>query len=296
MRNITIALTAAASAFAGLLQAQMNPPDTKVTLRQLAPGHYVLIAGRFNSGVIATSEGAVVVDAIAPEEVARQQRELIASEIGQPVKYLVSSTFHDNYSKGNIAFHDVIKVGTERYRTDLRELMRRGNVSSEEQKARMPTQTFRDKMTVYLGGKELEILYLGRGHTAGDSIVYVPQDRIAYLSELYFHEEFPFMADGYGIQWIETLGKIEALEADIFVPAHGIIPANPRETRDGLRRARQRLIAVRDAVQQQIARGATEDQAVAAIQFPEYEGLRGYPQQKDIAVRRIYQEIKGTLR
>jgi glyoxylase-like metal-dependent hydrolase (beta-lactamase superfamily II) len=265
-------------------------------MRQLAPGHYVLIAGRFNSGVIATNEGAAVVDAIAPEEVARQQRELIANELRQPVKYLVSSTFHDNYSKGNISFHDVVKIGTERYRTDLLALMQRGNVSSEEQKARTPTQTFRDKMTVYLGGKELQILYLGRGHTAGDSIVFVPQDRIAYLSELYFHEEFPFMADGYGIAWIETLGKIEALEADIFVPAHGIIPANPRETRAGLRRARQRLIAVRDAVQQQVARGATEEQAVAAIQFPEYEGLRGYPQQKDIAVRRIYQEIKGTLR
>ena len=90
------------------------------------------------------------------------------------------------------------------------------------------------------------------------------------------------MADGYGVAWIETLGKIEALNADIYVPAHGIIPANPRDTRD--------------AVQREIARGATEDQAVAAIQFPEYEGMRGYPAQKDIAVRRMYQELKGQLR
>ena len=297
MRRFGIGLLLMAGmVWTGLAQAQMNPADAKVTLRELKPGHYALTAGRFNSGVIVTSEGAVIVDAIAPEEVGRQQRELVRSQLRQPVKYLVSSTFHDNYSKGNISFHDVIKIGSERYRTDLLELMRSGSVSAEEQKARMPTETFHEKTTLYLGGKEVQILYLGKGHTAGDSVVYVPQDRIAYLSELYFHEEYPFMADGYGVSWIETLGKIEALDADIYVPAHGVIPANPRETRDGLRRMKARLIATRDAVQREIARGATEDQAVAAIQFPEYEGLRGYPAQKDIAVRRIYQELKGQLR
>jgi len=294
--GIALLLMAAGGGWAGLARAQMNPADAQVTLRELKPGHYVLEAGRFNSGVIATSEGAILVDAVAPEAVSRQQRELIQSQLRQPVRYLVSSTFHDNYSKGNVSFHDVIKIGSERYRMDLLALMRSGNVSAEEQKARMPTQTFHEKTTLYLGGKEIQILYLGKGHTAGDSVVYVPQDRIAYLSELYFHEEYPFMADGYGVSWIETLEKIEALDADVFVPAHGKMPANPRETREGLRRAKARLIATRDAVQREIARGATEDQAVAAIQFPEYEGLRGYPAQKDIAVRRIYQELKGQLR
>ena len=297
MRRLGIALLLmAGSLWAGLAQAQMNLADAKVALRELKPGHYVLEAGRFNSGVIATSEGAILVDAVAPEAVSRQQRELMQSQLRQPVKYLVSSTFHDNYSKGNISFHDVIKIGTERYRTDLLALMRAGNVPAEEQKARMPTQTFREKTTLYLGGKEVQILYLGKGHTAGDSVVYVPQDRIAYLSELYFHDEYPFMADGYGITWIETVEKIEALDADVFVPAHGKMPANPRDTRDGLRRMKARLIATRDAVEREIARGATADQAVAAIQFPEYEGLRGYPAQKDIAVRRMYQELKGQLR
>ena len=294
--GIALLLMAAGGVWAGLAQAQMNPADTKITLRELAPGHYLLMGGRFNSGVIATNEGVVVVDAVAPEAVSRQQRELIESRLRQPVKYLVSSTFHDNYSKGNVSFHDVTKIGSERYREDLLALMQRGNVSAEEQKARMPTETFREKTTLYLGGKEVQILYLGKGHTAGDSVVYVPQDRIAYLSELYFHEEYPFMADGYGVSWIEVLEKIEALDADIFVPAHGTMPANPRDTRDGLRRAKQRLIATRDAVEREIARGATEDQAVAAIQFPEYEGLRGYPAQKDVAVRRMYQELKGQLR
>ena len=90
---------------------------------------------------------------------------------------LISSTFHDNYSKGNIAYADVLKIGHENYRTDLLALMQRQNVSVEEQRARLPTQTFRDRMTLYHGGKEIQILYVGRAHTRGDCIVFVPQDR-----------------------------------------------------------------------------------------------------------------------
>jgi glyoxylase-like metal-dependent hydrolase (beta-lactamase superfamily II) len=70
--------------------------------------------------------------------------------------------------------------------------------------------TFHERVTLYLGGKEIQVLYLGRGHTRGDSIVYVPEDRIAYLSELFFSEQFPNMVDGYGVAWLETLNAIES--------------------------------------------------------------------------------------
>ena len=300
MRRLRIASILMAWSISGFsAQAQQAPPPNPETLtgalRQIAPGHYAFVAGRFNSGVIATSDGVVVIDAIAPESVSRQQRDAITHQIRQPVRFLVSSTFHNNYSKGNVAYADVFKIGTELYRTDLLELMQRENVPREEVEARRPTQTFHDRVTLYLGGKEIQILYPGKAHTRGDSIVFVPQDRIVYLSELYFHGEFPFMADGYGVSWIKAIEVAEALGADIFVPAHGTIPANPGDTREGLRHAKQILINVRDAVQNQIARGATEDQAVAALPFPEYNGLRGYPEQKDLAVRRIYKELKGQL-
>ena len=59
------------------------------------------------------------------------------------------------------------KIGHENYRTDLLELMQREKASAEEQKARLPNQTFRDRITLYLGGKEIQILYVGRAHTRG---------------------------------------------------------------------------------------------------------------------------------
>jgi glyoxylase-like metal-dependent hydrolase (beta-lactamase superfamily II) len=265
-------------------------------LRQIIPGHYVYSSSTYNSGIIATGDGVVVLDALNTEAVARAQREAIANTIRQPVRVLVSSTFHDNYSKGNIAYADVLKIGTENYRTDLLALMQRQKISAEEQAARLPNQTFRDRVTLYHGGKEIQVLFVGRAHTRGDSIIFVPQDRIAYLSELYFADQFLFIADGYGVDWLRALDAVEALGADIFVPGHGPMPADPRETRQGLRRFRQMLVDVRDTVQQEITRGATEDQAVANIRWPQYEKLLGYDAQRETAVRRLYQQLTGKLK
>ena len=79
----------------------------------------------------------------------------------------MSSTFHDNYTKGNIAFADVWKIGHENYQTDLLDQMQRHKVPAEEQKARLPRETYRDRLTLYLGGKEIQVLYVGRAHTRG---------------------------------------------------------------------------------------------------------------------------------
>ena len=189
----------------------------------------------------------------------------------------------------------MLKIGHENYRTDLLELMQREKASAEEQKARLPNQTFRDRMTLYLGGKEIQILYVGRAHTRGDSIIFVPQDRIAYLSELFFAEQFLYIDDGFGLDWLKTLDAAEELGAEIFVPAHGPIPADPRETRQGLGRFRQMLVDIRDAVQREVARGATEDQAVATIRWPQYEKMQGYNAQREVAVRRLYRQLIGAL-
>jgi len=265
-------------------------------LRELVPGHYVFSSTSFNSGVIATSEGVVVLDALTSEAIARQEREAIASVIKQPVRFLVSSTFHNNYTWGNVAYRDVVRIGHEDYRTDLLARMQRDRTSPEEQKARLPQITYRDRLTIHLGGKEIQVLYLGKGHTRSDSIIFVPQDRIAYVSELFFSDQFLYINDGYGVSWLKTLDAVEALPADIIVPGHGPIPEDPKETRQGLHRFRQMLVDLRDAVQKEIARGATEDQAAAAIKLPQYEQMQGYKSQREVAVRRTYREMMGTLK
>ena len=105
------------------VSAQASQYANSGTLRQIIPGHFVysvMNGGRpYNSSIIATSEGAVVIDALGSEAVARAERESIASVIKQPIRYLVSSPFHDQFSKGNLAYADVFKIGHENYRAGL---------------------------------------------------------------------------------------------------------------------------------------------------------------------------------
>jgi glyoxylase-like metal-dependent hydrolase (beta-lactamase superfamily II) len=293
--GLVLGLVCCASAFAQQAPQGGQRPPPPQSLREIIPGHYVFSSGTFNSGVIVTSEGIVVLDALNSEAVGRAEREAIANTIRQPVRILVSSTFHNNYSRGNIAFADVWKIGHENYRTDLLAVMARDKVSPEEQKARAPNETYRDRLNLYLGGKEIQVLYVGRAHTRGDSIIYVPSDRIAYLSELWFADQFLFIDDGYGLEWLKALDAVEALGAEIYIPAHGPIPANPRETPQGLKRFRQMLVDIRDSVQQAIARGETEDQAAANVRWPQYENMQSYNTQREVAVRRLYRELTGKL-
>jgi len=182
---------AALSLFVFVTEARLTPaalqapedPQTG-TLEQIIPGHYLYNSDGFVSGVIVTSDGVVVVDALSHEAMAQHERQLISRMIRQPVRYLISSTFHNNYTQGNVAYQDVIRIGHENYEADLLDLMK--DLPAAEQKARLPHQTYRDRMVIHLGGKEIQILHFGRAHTRGDSIVFVPEDRIVYMSELFF--------------------------------------------------------------------------------------------------------------
>lgn len=262
------------------------------TLHPIIAGHYAYYSNGFVSGVIVTPGGVVVVDALGDEATAKDERQQIATIIRQPVRYLISSSFHDNYTIGNVAYQDATRIGHENYRTDLLDLMKK--LPALQQRARLPDLTYRDRLTIHPGGKEIQILHVGRAHTRGDSIVFVPADRIVYMSELFFYDRFPWMADGY-VNWINAIDIALKLDADIFVPAHGTLAENPRESRQALIRFQQILFDAREAVENEIARGSTEDQAAADVLLPQYKNLSGYPQQREVVVRRIYRDLKSQL-
>jgi len=295
--SLVIALTLPGAAAAQAPPANRAP--TTGTLRQIIPGHYVYTqnnAGRlFNSGVVATSDGVLVFDALDSEALARSERQAIAGVTQQPIRYLVSSPFHDPFNGGSAVYADVFKIAHDNYRAGLIDQMQRGNVASDVQQRRLPNATFRDRMTVYLGGKEIQVLNFGNAHTRGDSVLFVPQDRIVYMSEVFFNEEFPNMAGGYGVSWIRVLDAVKALDADIFIPGHGPIPDDPKQTRALLDRMRQILVDTRDRIQNEITRGATEDQVVATVTLQQYEKMPQFAGTKEAVVRRMYKELKGTL-
>ncbi len=279
--------------------AQASNDAQSGTLEQIIPGHYAYLSDPRISGVIVTNEGVVVVDALSNEAMAMHERQLISDIIGQPVRYLISSSNHGNYSRGNVAYQDAINIGQEDYKADL---LGGNDVPTPQQEAILPDLTYAERMTLHVGDKEIQIIHVGPAHTRGDSIVFVPQDRIVYTSEVFFYERFPFMDSGT-LNWINAIDFILNLEADIIVPGNGAWTVNePEVTRQALVRSRQIMVEARDAVEREIAQGATEDEVAARILLQQYEGMTGYDlfgggtlPQREVMVRRIYQELTGAV-
>ena len=270
--------------------------QTNGGLREIVPGHYVFTRKAtvtFNSGIIVTDDGVVVLEPLLDDEVATQVRRAVAEVTDQPVRFLISSSFHEFYSGGAGAYAEAHNIGHEAYRRHLLDAL--AGQPGDVVRRRLPDQTYRDRITLHVGGKEIQILHLGRGHTRGDSVVFVPEDRIVYMSELYNHREFPSLTDSYSGDWVDALGRADALEADIFVPGHGLITENPTDSRAGMRRFRQLLVDLRHAVQAEVVAGATEEEAVARVSLPGYGSDTGYDRGLEGAVRRIYTELTVGL-
>lgn len=84
-----------------------------------------------------------------------------------------------------------------------------------------PTVTYSDKLVLHLGGREIDLLFLGRGHTAGDTVVFLPAERIVATGDL-MESRLAYMGSAYFDEWIATLDKLKALDFDLVLPGHGI--------------------------------------------------------------------------
>jgi cyclase len=100
-------------------------------------------------------------------------------------------------------------------------IMERHYKASEAVKPTPPTVTLRETMTLYRGGREIRLLYLGRGHTGGDVIVHLPRERIIASGDLLAGQSPGYLGDAYLPDWIATLEKLKSVEFDTVLPGHG---------------------------------------------------------------------------
>ncbi|HEY7285752.1 MAG TPA: MBL fold metallo-hydrolase [Vicinamibacterales bacterium] len=157
----------------------------------------------------------------------------------------------------------------------------------KEVKVTPPNLTFNDTMTLVRGGREIRLLYLGRGHTDTDVVVYLPKERIVCTGDL-MESIISYAGDAYPEEWIETLGKLKAIDFDTVMPGHGVVFQGK-----GKIEAFQRYL--RDMITQVAAlrrQGLSADDAAAKVDMTAYRndfasirsvGIDPY------AVRRIYQ-------
>jgi cyclase len=157
----------------------------------------------------------------------------------------------------------------------------------KEVKVTPPTVTFKTNMTLHRGGREIQVLYLGRGHTDTDVVVYLPQQRIVATGDL-MESQISYMGDSYPDEWIATLDRLRAIDFDTVMPGHGVVFTGKTKI-EVFQAYLREVIRQANAFRKQ---GLSADDAAPKIDVTkfsgEFPGIRGVGIDP-AGVRRIYQ-------
>jgi glyoxylase-like metal-dependent hydrolase (beta-lactamase superfamily II) len=209
--------------------------EKRSTLEELAPGVVAFTAeGDPNVGAVIGEDAVLAVDARATPVHAREWLEELRGLTDKPVRYLVLTHYHAVRVLGASAFAAdwvIAHEGTRRW------IAERGEADFESETRRFPrlfrdvesipgltypNVAFADTLTLDLGGREVELLHLGRGHTQGDAAVWLPEERVLFAGDLVEARAAPYMGDAFVEEWsTTTLDRVAALGARTIVPGRG---------------------------------------------------------------------------
>jgi len=202
-----------------------------------------------------TSEGAIVVDdkfvQNVPDVMAR-----VKSVTSQPIKYLLNSHHHSDHIGGNGAVMDLgIEIIAHK---NIRE-----NILKNKQPG-PPRLTFTDEEAIYLGGAEVRMLYFGRGHTNGDTIIFFPDLRTIHSGDLVIDgmPVIDYDNGGSALEFVTTLERMMALEFDTVIPGHGRVL-----TKDDVRAYIPKLKTMNDRMRDLVRKKVPNDQLAAQLKL-----------------------------
>ncbi|MBI4553238.1 MAG: MBL fold metallo-hydrolase [Candidatus Latescibacteria bacterium] len=161
--------------------------------------------------------------------------------------------------------------------------------SLQDIKVTLPNLVLEKSLILYKGDREIQILHLGRAHTAGDVVVFLPKEKVLCTGDM-LTEGLPYVGDGYLYQWVRTLEGLKKLDAETIIPGHGHV-LQGKEKIDQLQSYLRDLLRQVEAF---VERGATLDETVAGVNLsshqPDYPSLaQGTPR---LHVERAYEEAK----
>ena len=237
-----------------------------------------------NNLIVVTSEGVVVADGQGSAENVKDLVAAVATVTAQPIKYVVVGSEHGDHIGGDTAF-----PGTATF------LVYPNSKAAVERRIGRSAETVADKRVLKLGGTEIDVLFLGRAHTGGDLEVYLPREKILFMSEVFSNEIFPSMANGYPSEWLDALKKAEQMDVTQFIPAHTAMNAPPltRQTERDWRASLERVLAegkrLHDAK-------VPVDEAPNRADWGTYAGWWRRTENAAGALKRVYMELDGQLK
>ena len=244
---------------------------------------------------VVTSEGVLVAD--GQGNVAETQRMIdeIAKITDQPITHVVVCSDHGDHTAGNSAFPEGITVWAHPTSAKVLELnANRTNSDSEAVPVLVSNALVEDTEVLRLGDKEIQMRFLGRSHTGGDLSVYLPEEKILFMSEAYLNRIFPAMRSAYPSEWVAMIEKAQALDVDVYVPGHGFVES-PKILEEELETYRQALVQVIEEAKRLHALGLNTEEAIEQAQFGDLETWSLRSSQGPTAIRRVFLELNGEL-
>ena len=251
--------------------SQADLQEKKVTFEQLSEHAWAYTAeGDPNTGIVIGDDAVLVADTQATPAMAQDVIRRIRQVTDKPIRYVVLTHYHAVRVLGASAYgaqqilasEDTYDLIVERGEADKASEIGRfprlfSNVETVPPGMTWPTMTFNRKMTLWLGKLEVQLLQLGRGHTKGDTVVWLPQERTLFSGDLVEFDATPYAGDAYFKDWPQTLANVAALKPLQLVPGRGAALQGEAQVEDGLRGTASFIADMRAAVEAGVAAGRT---------------------------------------
>lgn len=266
-----------------------------------------------NPAFVTAGDQVIAVDACATERRTRLFRDAIARISAQPVRTLINTHAHLDHTFGNYLFaEDAVIVGHANCRAEIlhdapqlpdraRQMFPSVEWGAIEVVA--PSVTFEDRLSLYAGELELQLIYVSPAHTNTDAIVWLPERKLVIAGDIVFHQGTPFALMGSVAGWLDALDRVRALGAEAVIPGHGPV-AGPEvldDVADYLRFVQQSAKAGYDAGASplEVARDLdlgrfaewTDTERIVGNLHRAYSELRGEPRGAQIDTAAAFAEM-----
>jgi cyclase len=262
-----------------------NPAPAKLTINKVKDDLFEIEGDGGNVAVYITDEGVILID----DKFDRDHQSIVdqvKSVTSQPIKYIINTHYHQDHSGGNGQFLPTAEIiSTAMARTNIVEHKQQGNVQPPPvSPARI---TFTTEADVNLGGKAVRAIYMGRGHTNGDAVIYFPAIRVLHTGDLMAGTSplIDYNGGGSVVEWTKTLDNALKLDFDTVIPGHGAIT-----DKAGLKTYRDNVEKMRNRVSGMIREGKGQAE-VAKFMETEYKWAPNSIQQQ-WSVPGMFQELK----
>jgi len=285
------------------VQAQKGPTPVKVAEGVWFQQHNDIGKPTWLGSNVAWIEFAdyvAVIDTAFPLGAEEAMRNIKATTNNKPIRYAFLSHYHGDHALGTGVF---AKEGTTivAHENARKEYLARnvdGYLKTAERdpvyakyKPVPPTLTFTDQFILDDGNRRVEVYYFGHAHTTGCIFIYLPKEKIVYTGDACVDGPFNYLGDSDTASWIEVLGRVQSLEPDVVMPAHGGI-----SKRGLLQTQKQYFIELRAAVAAAIREGKTLDEAKASVDVPMWKQWTGEKKMSEENISHVYRELtRGPL-